>query len=281
MGFGAVRGIAAAAIAACIAGTAAAAGTPPHLGEAGLEGYRDFQVQSRHKAFAVAPGGAWSWRADLPTAAEAGDAALRDCAEHTEQQCVLYAVDDETVFDRKAWTKLWGPYRTRAEAARSPVGKRRGERFPDLAVTDPSGKPIKISDLRGKVVLLHFWGTWCPPCRREMPELQALVRALAGASDIRPVLLQMREDARTARSWADARHIRLPLYDSGAGEGGDALTLSDGSRIGDRELATVFPTTFVLDKHGIVLFSHQGPVSGWLDYLPFLRDAAERSGKLN
>lgn len=274
---GAILGIAA----ACFAGAAVAAGTPPHLAEAGLEGYRDFLVQSPHKAFAVAPGGAWSWRAERPTAAEAGDAALQDCAEHTEQQCVLYAVDDRTVFDKKGWTGLWGPYRTRPEAARSAVGKRRGERFPDLAVSDPAGKPVKLSDLRGKVVLLHFWGTWCPPCRREMPELQALGQALAGTSDIRLVLLQMREDAFTARSWAEMQHLRLPLYDSGVGAGGDALTLGDGSRIGDRELARVFPTTFVLDKHGIVLFSHQGPVSGWLDYLPLLRDAAERSGKLN
>ncbi|MDP1896768.1 MAG: TlpA disulfide reductase family protein, partial [Sulfurimicrobium sp.] len=47
---------------------------------------------------------------------------------------------------------------------------------------------MKLSDLRGKVLLVHFWGTWCPPCRNEMPELQKLHQALGGSSDIQLVL---------------------------------------------------------------------------------------------
>jgi hypothetical protein len=47
----------------------------------------------------------------------------------------------------------------------------------------------------------------------------------------------------------------------------------------DRELAKVFPTTYVLDKHGIVVYSNVDPVRGWNQYLPFLRDVAARSGK--
>ena len=57
------------------------------------------------------------------------------------------------------------------------------------------------------------------------------------------------------------------------------MTLANGKQIRDRELARVFPTTYVLDKHGMVVFSHVGPVSGWLQYLPFLRDVAAKSGK--
>ncbi len=41
---------------------------------------------------------------------------------------------------------------------------------PDFALKNPDGKVIKLSDFRGKVVVLNFWGTWCPPCRQELPD---------------------------------------------------------------------------------------------------------------
>jgi thiol-disulfide isomerase/thioredoxin len=44
----------------------------------------------------------------------------------------------------------------------------------DFTLSDLNGKPYKLSDLRGKVVLVNFWATWCPPCRREMPDLDKL-----------------------------------------------------------------------------------------------------------
>jgi thiol-disulfide isomerase/thioredoxin len=251
----------------------------PHLDQKGREGYREFLLAPMHRAFALAPGGAWSWKGDGASAALAEEEALQACEEHTEQQCVLYALDNQAVFDAKAWPKLWGPYKSKAEAASAAVGKHRGQRFYDLAIRDTAGKPLKLSALRGKVVLLHFWGTWCSPCRQEMPELQKLNQELGQSRDIQLVLLQMREDIDTARMWAENQRFSLPLYDSGMDVGADTLNLADGKKIRDRELAMVFPTTYVLDKHGVVVFSNSGPVRGWSQYLPFLRDVAARSGK--
>lgn len=278
------RGLLALVAGCCYAGSHAALlnddSALPHVGKSGREGYRAFLQQPAHRAFAIAPGGAWSWKAEEATPDQAEEEAIRDCAQHTEQECVLYALDNQVVFDAKGWSRLWGPYKTAAEAARAATGKRRGERFFDLAIKSPEDKALKLSDLRGKVVLLHFWGTWCSPCRQEMPELQKLSRELGSAPDIRLVLLQMREDIDIARLWAENQHFSLPFYDSGVKDAGsDTLTLAGGGQIRDRELARVFPTTYVLDKHGVVIFSHTGPVSGWSQYLPFLRDAAARSGK--
>jgi len=53
-------------------------------------------------------------------------------------------------------------------------------RLPNLAFTDASGKPLTLGDFRGRTVLLNLWATWCVPCRKEMPTLDALESKLGG-----------------------------------------------------------------------------------------------------
>jgi thiol-disulfide isomerase/thioredoxin len=189
-------------------------------------------------------------------------------------------VNDQLVFDAKTWARLWGPYQNRTEASQAHIGTERGKRFYNLSFRSLSGKPMTLSDLQGKVVLLHLWGSWCPSCRREMPELQQLYQALGTSSNVQMVLLQVRENFPTARQWTRQQHLNLPFFDSGVKDGTvDSLTLAGGNAIPDRNIAAVFPTTYVLDRNGIVVFSHIGPVSRWSQYLPLLRDVAARSGK--
>src|SRR6202022_1909353 len=54
-------------------------------------------------------------------------------------------------------------------------------RLPDLAFEDADGKPRKLSDWRGRTVLVNLWATWCVPCRKEMPALEGLQTQLGGA----------------------------------------------------------------------------------------------------
>lgn len=252
----------------------------PHIDSAGQESYRDFLIFDKHRAFAIAPGGTWAWKGSEPTAESAARNTLQTCREESGLTCVLYALDDKVVFDAQAWSRLWGPYLNLSQAELAPVGLKRGERFYNLAFRNTSGKPLVLSDLRGKVVLLHFWGSWCHPCRNEMPELQQLHKALGNAPDIRMVLLQVQEDFDLSLRWAKQQHLNLPLHDSGVqGKTMSSLSLADGQKMLDRDIAPAFPTTYILDKHGIVVFSNIGPVSRWSQYLPLLRDVAARSGK--
>lgn len=258
----------------------ALAATPPQLDASGRTGWSEYIEAPDHRAFAIAPGGAWGRVSGKASAEEARQQALAACRQHTEQTCVPYAVDERTVFDATRWATLWGPYAKAAQAKRMPAGTARGARLHDLAFVDPAGVKRTLAALRGKVVMVHFWASWCGPCRMELPDLQQLHDGLRDRGDIVFVLLQVRESALAARRWAAAQGLKLPLADSGArGEDDAFFTLASGTRLADREIANRFPTTYVLDRHGLVLFSHVGPVHDWPSYRGFLLDAAANSGK--
>jgi thiol-disulfide isomerase/thioredoxin len=264
--------------AACLPGTRPARAEsqqPPQLDEAGAAAYEEFLAASEHKAFVIAPGGAWAWKAGEASADAALQASLRACSAATAQRCVPFAIDGRRVFDTQRWPTLWAPYATPAQARRAPVGKLPGQRFFDLAFRDPAGRHTTLGAQRGAVVVLHFWGSWCGPCRRELPQLQALARRLEGTRDIRLVLLQVREAASVSRAWLRQQALVLPLSESQAQPGRpEMLTLAGGRTIRDREVAVAFPTSYMLDKQGLVLLAHPGPIANWEDYLPFLRHAA-------
>ena len=94
------------------------------------------------------------------------------------------------------------------------------------------------------------------------------------------MLLQVREPFADSLDWARARGFEsLPLYDSGVyGPEDTGLRVSGGGLLADRYLARAFPSSYVLDRNGVVVFARAGAVEDWSAYLPFLRDAAARSG---
>src|SRR5438132_8753166 len=64
---------------------------------------------------------------------------------------------------------VFGIQKSRHSSASNRVGKLQGQPAPEFALTSLDGKTLKLSDYRGKAVLLNFWATWCEPCKIEMP----------------------------------------------------------------------------------------------------------------
>ena len=93
------------------------------------------------------------------------------------------------------------------------------------------------------------------------------------------ILLQAREPFDVAHRWAEDHHFTsLPLYDSGStGSDDTTLALAGEQRIEDRDIARVFPSSYVLDHNGVVMFANFGPVEDWLEYLPFFEHAARHN----
>ena len=116
---------------------------------------------------------------------------------------------------------------------------------PPLELTDANGKPHRLSDYRGKVVLVNFWATWCEPCRDELPSIERLRAALARKPFV-VLAVQMGGSARTAQDTAAKLALRFPLLldrDS-------AATATWGVKI--------LPTSFLIGPDGAVAFSHVG-----------------------
>lgn len=116
---------------------------------------------------------------------------------------------------------------------------------PDLVLSDASGNPVKLSNFRGKVVLLNFWATWCAPCRLEIPwfvEYQKTYRdqnfAILGVS--------LDEDGWNAvRPYVQARNVNYTV----------AIGNDDVARLYG---ADSLPTTLIIDRYGRVAATHVG-----------------------
>ena len=157
------------------------------------------------------------------------------------------------------------------EAANAKVGAAPGERLPEFQFWGPDGARQKPADLRGKVVFFHFWGAWCPPCRRELPQLADLYARYRDRSDgIAFVFVTIGEPLSTTQAFVDKGGKSLPLYESGSSKGDRKVTLVSGERerVIDHLNVRVYPATILLDRNGIVTWRHAGERNDWLDVAP-------------
>ena len=122
-----------------------------------------------------------------------------------------------------------------------------GDMAPDIVMNDPAGVERKLSDLRGKVVLVDFWASWCRPCRRENPNV---VRAYAKYKDQGFEVFSVSLDSKADR-WASAieqDQLTWPNHVS------DLKGLAQCSRTGVRHQQ--HSHTMLIDRDGSILATH-------------------------
>src|ERR1700741_4424823 len=86
-------------------------------------------------------------------------------------------------------------------------------KLPDLTFEDADGKPKKLSDWRGKTVLVNLWATWCVPCRREMPALEGLQTKLEGPNfEVVAINIDTRDPDKSRKFLEDANLTRLGYF---------------------------------------------------------------------
>ena len=119
---------------------------------------------------------------------------------------------------------------------------------PEVIVNSLSGTPLKLSDLKGKVVLLNFWATWCPPCRSEIPSMMKLNTAMAG-KPFQMVAISIDEGGRPAiESFFQTSGFSLPAY------------TDPDNRAAKTYGITGVPETFIIDRQGVIVKKVIGPM---------------------
>jgi thiol-disulfide isomerase/thioredoxin len=125
-------------------------------------------------------------------------------------------------------------------------------KVPELAFQDAAGKPKTLADWRGRTVLLNLWATWCIPCRKEMPSLDALQTKLGGPNfEVVTINIDTR-DADKPKAWLKEVGVaKLAYYADPA-----AKTFQDLKAIGR---AFGMPTTLLIDPNGCEIGTIAGP----------------------
>lgn len=112
-----------------------------------------------------------------------------------------------------------------------------------LKLMDRNGKIITLEDLKGKVIFMNFWATWCPPCIAEMPSIDKLHADMG--KNVAFVMLSLDDDFEKAKQFDDNKGYDLPIYTLA----GEIPAMYQSSAI---------PTTYVIDAKGNLALTHKG-----------------------
>ena len=122
---------------------------------------------------------------------------------------------------------------------------------PDLPFVDETGQSRTLADYRGKVVLLNLWATWCPPCRKEMPDIDALAAEMAGEDfAVLTVAASSRDTHENVGRFFERAGIRnLPQF------------IDSSERLSRSFGIPGLPATLLLDREGQVVAQLMGPAN--------------------
>jgi thiol-disulfide isomerase/thioredoxin len=116
---------------------------------------------------------------------------------------------------------------------------------PSLTVRDLNGNSVSLTSLRGKIVFLNFWATWCPPCRMEMPSIQRLFETM-DRNQFAVMAVDLGEPAAEVKNFIQKNRYTFPIY----------IDIDDRGASAYRVEAV--PSTFVIDRMGNVIGAFVG-----------------------
>lgn len=129
------------------------------------------------------------------------------------------------------------------------VGHRAGQLAPDFYLPTLQGKAVRLSELRGRPVVVNFWATWCTPCRREMPQFKAAYDQYRDRG-LLVIAVNVQEPEGSVRQFAEEFGLDFPVALDRSGEVSRAYRLLG------------LPATYFIDRQGVVRSVFLGPFVG-------------------
>jgi peroxiredoxin len=120
-----------------------------------------------------------------------------------------------------------------------------GGRAPDFALVGLDGKTHRLSDYRGKLVMVNFWGTFCPPCKEEMPAIEKQYQKWRDAG-FEVLAVNLAESKVTVDSFVKQLNLTFPIL------------LDDRMEIRKTYGVVNYPTTFLIDQSGKIALKKEG-----------------------
>jgi peroxiredoxin len=125
------------------------------------------------------------------------------------------------------------------------------EKAADFSLKDPRGGAVSLSSMRGKVVLLNFWATWCPPCISEMPSLNKLYQELRPRG-FEVVAVSLDKSAENVREYVSKKGFKF------------LVLIDESNTVSRRYKVFSTPTTFLIDRKGNIVERFYGEYD-WQD----------------
>ncbi len=137
---------------------------------------------------------------------------------------------------------------------------------PDASFKDQNGKNIRLSALKGKVVFLNFWATWCPPCIREMPSINQLYLRFKDHGEVVFLTIGLDRDFSRSLNFVKRQRYEIPVY-------------APSSPLPPELLGRSIPTTVILDRDGNIVLRHEGMIDfGHPEFLRLFESLLEKNG---
>jgi peroxiredoxin len=122
---------------------------------------------------------------------------------------------------------------------------------PPFTLSDTNGKSVQLSDFKGKKVILNFWATWCPPCQKEMPDMQAFYEKYGNDVQLLAVNLTSSEGSKKAVS----KFLKEKQFTF-------RVLLDDQDTVGSKKYrVSTIPTSYFIDEQGKIVQRVNGPMT--------------------
>jgi peroxiredoxin len=128
---------------------------------------------------------------------------------------------------------------------------KKGYYAPDFTLTSLDGKVVRLSDLRGKIVFINIWATWCPPCKEEIPSMARFYSKMKNEG-VEILAISEDRDENALIDFVKKQGLKFPIF------------LDPEKKIYNLYKATGVPETHLIDKSGIIKKTWIGPFN-WID----------------